>query len=991
MGGERSPSTLRDFLAYGGPPGAGANHAITAGLWQPSWWITLHSGSGAESESAAPVLQLSAGLLPGRVARDPDQWIVYRGDDRSPGRANGIPRATWGTIQDGAEFGQDGVAIGWSFVPRGQHRLQLDDDPAFGSPVVDVLLDKPFWTPSAPLAPGGYFWRVRTTDAPGRASQWSAAQRFDVIAGGGNTASVLQERVLGITWLRQRKDTRLLCLDGDAEGNPAAPPPKETWDAGHPDAIFTHGRANCFLASTAMIVGFFGGNISQDRLAYEYSERNGNPLNNSGGVGNPNIDLGHNLGAWVCGANGSTGGRLFEWALGVAQTAVTFANGKPSFSDVRNWIDAGRPISRYDGISHQTVIGGYRVLSNGAQQVRLFDPWSGTTWETYSSLAVGCHYVAPATAPNRRSDEPGINLDSDGDGIMDWDEQVRFHTNPNQADSDADFVSDRNDLREYVFDNAGQYALRNADMDGDGLRKELDDDNDNDWALDGCEDTNLNGRFEVSLGETDNFNASSCGTNCHDAYEPNETAEQAHLMVPGTWHSTIGPNDVDYFAFQANDVVDVQIRVTYQVRLQAGDELGAALDDMWGASEIAPGTLVLNSSQMPSGRHVFSIGGVMSTARNCYRVEFSMSPSVITADAFDDQLPLGEPRNDAFATAAFLPDILVDYPYPIASQDLALNHDLAADIDYFTVQIPAETDPPDVGQECCPLPLDPEQKQGQFWINIYPEATRPFAITVYRPDGSIFANTSGLNYVLECPHGNFPDGRITFSVRDPAGRSIYETVVGYNRCYSRILPDWWLEYEPPLLKWEIPALVNDHRLVYPIDPDVMARYFAGTQTEPFPPEFGLVGVIPQPLPRPAHYKLDIRLPRGGPLALALINEDGNIVAEAFDNDGFAAAGETPALPVMGKRLEAHDLPPGMYFLRVSGGAFGTPYILDVDLDGDFDSDSDVDLRDVTVFQRCFGAGDGQSPAECSEGDLNGDGPINRDDVPILVRSMTGPH
>ena len=54
---------------------------------------------------------------------------------------------------------------------------------------------------------------------------------------------------------------------------------------------------------------------------------------------------------------------------------------------------------------------------------------------------------------------------------------------------------------------------------------------------------------------------------------------------------------------------------------------------------------------------------------------------------------------------------------------------------------------------------------------------------------------------------------------------------------------------------------------------------------------------------------------------------------------------------MRKRLEAHDLLPGMYFLRVSGGTFGTPYILDIDLDGDFNSDSAIDLRDVAADLR----------------------------------------
>jgi hypothetical protein len=101
-----------------------------------------------------------------------------------------------------------------------------------------------------------------------------------------------------------------------------------------------------------------------------------------------------------------------------------------------------------------------------------------------------------------------IALDTDGDGINNFDESNRFHTNPNNVDSDNDLVHDKQEIREYVFNSAGAYAWRNPDIDGDGLRKELDPDNDNGGLMDGCEDTNQNGILEPALGETDNFRPS---------------------------------------------------------------------------------------------------------------------------------------------------------------------------------------------------------------------------------------------------------------------------------------------------------------------------------------------------------------------------------------------------------------------------------------------------------------------------------------------------
>ena len=42
----------------------------------------------------------------------------------------------------------------------------------------------------------------------------------------------------------------------------------------------------------------------------------------------------------------------------------------------------------------------------------------------------------------------GISSDADSDGIMDWDEQNRFHTQAASPDSDNDLVYDKQGLRQ---------------------------------------------------------------------------------------------------------------------------------------------------------------------------------------------------------------------------------------------------------------------------------------------------------------------------------------------------------------------------------------------------------------------------------------------------------------------------------------------------------------------------------------------------------------
>lgn len=515
-GATHNAQTIRDFAAYGAAPGAAANDAIAAGLWHADWWLGLVVGSGAQAEGETLVPNRAVGLLPGHANLSPDDWAVYDSQDLTPGAANPVPRATWSTVADGTTMASDGFALGWPFVEGATYLLQIDNDQTFASPWLNTTLTQPYYHPTTPPPAGAHWWRVRTILGTGQQSAWSTPVRVNVVAVAGlhaagddvDALAIGPQVELAMTWLRQRKDSRLLCLDGDNEGNPASAANEVAWDAVHPDGIYTHGQNNCVRASIAMIVTHYGGNLSQDRLSYQLFENWGSPIQNIGEVGNPLLDLGHDRTTLVCGGSGSKGGELFAWALGINVADYTYAYAKPTFAQVQGWIDDSRPVMRFHS-GHQTVIGGYRTLAGGTQQIRLFDPWSGTTWENYSTLGITCYYVPPASAPGVRSDEAGIWTDADGDGIMDWDEQNRFHTQPVSADSDEDWVQDKQDMREYVFTTAGNYNLRAADFDGDGQRKELDANNDGDGAVDGCEDFNYNGKYEAALGETDNFNAAS--------------------------------------------------------------------------------------------------------------------------------------------------------------------------------------------------------------------------------------------------------------------------------------------------------------------------------------------------------------------------------------------------------------------------------------------------------------------------------------------------
>ena len=94
--------------------------------------------------------------------------------------------------------------------------------------------------------------------------------------------------------------------------------------------------------------------------------------------------------------------------------------------------------------------------------------------------------------------------------MVDFDETERFHTKPDDNDSDSDGVGDKQDIYASVFDRRFGYAKyrTNRDQDHDSKAMELDPDSDDGGCKDGVEDRNANGihdRLSPANAETWNF------------------------------------------------------------------------------------------------------------------------------------------------------------------------------------------------------------------------------------------------------------------------------------------------------------------------------------------------------------------------------------------------------------------------------------------------------------------------------------------------------
>ncbi len=493
------------FVSWGAP---GSKESLTPErhkIWKKDWFVTTYPSFGLYLPDSKLPKQYIIGLPPGSTGLIPQDWSVYSREQGTPGKLNLVPVLFEFTLTDGAVIRSEDFAVGWTGSKHAkQYEFQLSKDDHFTQIVEQKVFSAKNFKPSSPLPEGTYYYRVRIIDYEGRKGSWS--RTMEVISkkmtsqpASGSIGAVQEKELTTMIHKYQRKDTGLLCLDGcDSHLDTTS---VEHWDKGLPNSppIREHGDMNCVRASTAMMVSFYGAgkNLSQDRIAYFDDE-----VYDAVGNGIPEGDLAH--------SHGVSYGEvevIMEWALD-EQVTVLNIDFDPTFAQVRGWIDNDQPLMTVTA-AHMRVLNGYRVDDANEEWVHVMDPWSGPRWETYDTWANGNWgvWVGPVNAPNAREDEDTIAQDSDGDGVMDFDEQTRFATGRFDADSDNDNVRDKEDVYEYVFNSADNYSKRNADTDADGVRKEKDPDNEADTFNDGCEDKNFNGKYEPALGESDNYTA----------------------------------------------------------------------------------------------------------------------------------------------------------------------------------------------------------------------------------------------------------------------------------------------------------------------------------------------------------------------------------------------------------------------------------------------------------------------------------------------------
>ena len=363
------------------------------------------------------------------------------------------------------------------------------------------------------LPEGTYLWGVESSDRPVGEAAWGAislrSARFRV-SRLAESASYVEAFSLNVEPFAARKDTKLLVpnwgMYADIRG----------WDRSHVgnphwDEEESH---RCWAVGIQELNRYFGGNLTQDEIK----------MYGKTFLSNDSI-----FGAFPLGTNGAGPAEIdvvtLSWALG--DVAVVYHDDSISMTMIKKTLKDGLPLYIVRS-GHVMVMDAYRVREENEMEVHFLNPHNdgGDEWSifSYGEIYDYLTYDKPVDVINTN---PLVDMDSDQDGLMDYDEVYRFHTDPDFWDSDSDGVADKIEIWSYTMREVPKhlpakkdstynpYNMQNnaqifgnskeiyADIDGDLLRAELDKDSDDDGLEDGDEDLNKNGIIDD--GESDPF------------------------------------------------------------------------------------------------------------------------------------------------------------------------------------------------------------------------------------------------------------------------------------------------------------------------------------------------------------------------------------------------------------------------------------------------------------------------------------------------------
>lgn len=438
------------YVAWG-TPGIHADEAIYAGVWNNAL-AYFPAETQIQTFNANYTKNTFFRLKPNKSGANTDDWFSFTSND-NPADAITIPTP----IKTSANQplyrlipGDNNVLFSWLPIEGiNSYRIVVHDQNNN-----DVYnFDTSSTSVSLALAPGNYSWTVIGEDEFSRDSYYQEDNSFqkynyniEVAYANIDTSIFKQHKIHRI---KGRRDTRMLNLTYLSDIN------KYSWDRPNLESrqIEPTEEARCWAIAIEVLNHFFGGNLTQDEIVYKGQYRADDPyiipLFGFGGEANKNPETGELTGNIP---------KTLKWALNLDNDDdLNYAEGSPSYEIVKNAIDNGKLIY-INTPGHSMVIFGYVGSSNNHAFYYAFDGYNDGYIRTslnYSKV-IESYFIPNAVYGKVKMSDSKIYQDSDSDGIINFDEEFRFHTNPFRADSDNDGIEDKREIYEYTIISSPQ-------------------------------------------------------------------------------------------------------------------------------------------------------------------------------------------------------------------------------------------------------------------------------------------------------------------------------------------------------------------------------------------------------------------------------------------------------------------------------------------------------------------------------------------------------
>ena len=435
----KKDSAMASYVAWG-EPGFHAAAAVDAGVWTDSLEY-FPAESHVQQYNADYIKNTFFRLRPNKSGMDTGDWFSFTSND-NPAKANSFPIIFTRTPKSKVKIisGENDVLFSWDY----KNGIDLYRIIVYDSNNNEIYnLNTSSTSISLALTPGDYSWIVISEDeylTSYLVSPPNIIYKNDLTIELSNITG--PRKLLDIPIIKARRDTRMLNLLYGSQSY------KFSWDKPNLDVAeyepTEDGR--CWVVAIEVMNHLYGGNLTQDEIAYKMKLVEGDPLLSPFfNEGNRFDDLDPTT---LIYPKGNLGAALM-WALHT--DVLNYSKGTPSYATVKNAIDHDKPV--FVGTSgHAMVIYGYAGTADNYAFYYAFIDNNGHISNSLNVDAKIIEYSIPeVTYGDVEMSDNRVHLDSDNDGITDFEEIERFLTNPYSVDSDNDGIEDKREIYNYTI------------------------------------------------------------------------------------------------------------------------------------------------------------------------------------------------------------------------------------------------------------------------------------------------------------------------------------------------------------------------------------------------------------------------------------------------------------------------------------------------------------------------------------------------------------